>query len=60
MAFFCSIALFGSEEKGKLFVPNTEQKNCVIVSSKTRKLKDIDIEAVKNAIPIFNMSLALV
>lgn len=60
MAFFCSIALFGSEEKGKLFVPNAEQKNCVIVSSKTRRLKDIDIEAVKNAIPIFNMALALV
>ncbi|XP_062021489.1 photosynthetic NDH subunit of subcomplex B 1, chloroplastic [Rosa rugosa] len=54
------IALFGSEEKGKLFIPNAEQKNCVIVSSKTRRLKDIDIEAVKTAISIFNMSLALV
>ncbi|KAL6137843.1 hypothetical protein ACLB2K_063132 [Fragaria x ananassa] len=54
------IALFGSQEKGKLFVPNAEQKNCVIVSSKTGRLKDIDIEAVNNAIPLFNMSLALV
>ncbi|XP_050133860.1 photosynthetic NDH subunit of subcomplex B 1, chloroplastic isoform X1 [Malus sylvestris] len=54
------IALFGSAEKGKLFVPNAEEKNCVIVSSKTKKLKDIDTEAVKNALPIFNVSLALV
>ncbi|XP_021821876.1 photosynthetic NDH subunit of subcomplex B 1, chloroplastic [Prunus avium] len=55
------IALFGSEEKGKLFVPNTEEKkNCVIVSSKTRQLKDIDTEAVKRALQIFNVSLALV
>ncbi|PQQ11271.1 photosynthetic NDH subunit of subcomplex B 1 chloroplastic [Prunus yedoensis var. nudiflora] len=55
------IALFGSEEKGKLFVPNTEEKkNCVIVSSKTRQLKDIDTEAVKRALQIFKVSLALV
>ena len=60
MSLFCSIALFGSAEKGKLFVPNAEEKKCVIVSSKTKKLKDIDTEAVKNALPIFNVSLALV
>ncbi|KAK4590094.1 hypothetical protein RGQ29_020596 [Quercus rubra] len=54
-----SIALFGSEEKGKLFVPNAEEKKCVIVSSKTGKLIDIDIEAVKRAIQIFDVSLAL-
>lgn len=54
-----SIALFCSEEKGKLFVPNAEEKKCVIVSSKTGKLIDIDIEAVKRAIQIFDVSLAL-
>lgn len=54
-----SIALFGSEETGKLFVPNAEEKKCVIVSSKTGKLIDIDIEAVKRAIQIFDVSLAL-
>ncbi|KAL5574467.1 hypothetical protein UlMin_016166 [Ulmus minor] len=55
-----SIALFCSEEKGKLFVPNAEEKNCVIVSSKTGKLADIDVEAVKKALPVFDLSLALV
>ncbi|KAJ6702329.1 PHOTOSYNTHETIC NDH SUBUNIT OF SUBCOMPLEX B 1 CHLOROPLASTIC [Salix koriyanagi] len=55
-----SIALFGSEEKGKVFVPNAEEKKCIIVSSKTGKLKDIDVGAVKQAMQIFDMSLALV
>uniref|UniRef100_A0A6M2E902 Photosynthetic NDH subunit of subcomplex B 1, chloroplastic n=1 Tax=Populus davidiana TaxID=266767 RepID=A0A6M2E902_9ROSI len=55
-----SIALFGSEEKGKIFVPNAEEKKCIIVSSKTGKLKDIDVGAVKQALQIFDMSLALV
>ncbi|KAJ7009899.1 photosynthetic NDH subunit of subcomplex B 1 [Populus alba x Populus x berolinensis] len=55
-----SIALFGSEEKGKIFVPNAEEKKCIIVSSKTGKLKDIDVGAVKQAMQIFDMSLALV
>lgn len=57
---FCSIALFCSEEKGKLFVPDAEEKNSVIVSSETGKLIDIDIQAVKNAFPIFDASFALV
>lgn len=55
----CSIALFCSEEKGKLFVPNAEKKKCVIVSSKTGKLIDIDIQAVKKVLQIFDVSLAL-
>ncbi|XP_062154952.1 photosynthetic NDH subunit of subcomplex B 1, chloroplastic [Alnus glutinosa] len=54
-----SIALFCSEEKGKLFVPNAEEKKCVIVSSKTGKLIDIDIQAVKKVLQIFDVSLAL-
>lgn len=58
--FFCSIALFSSEEKGKLFVPSAEERNCVVVSSKTGKLIDIDVQAVKNALPIFSASFALV
>ncbi|XP_059640416.1 photosynthetic NDH subunit of subcomplex B 1, chloroplastic [Cornus florida] len=52
-----SIALFSSEEKGKLFVPNSEEKKCTIISSKTGKLVDIDVEAAKSAIQIFNMPL---
>ncbi|XP_043701528.1 photosynthetic NDH subunit of subcomplex B 1, chloroplastic isoform X2 [Telopea speciosissima] len=55
-----SIALFSSEEKGRLFVPNAKEKKCVIVPSKAGKLIDIDIEAVKNAIQIFNVSPVLV
>ncbi|OMO85694.1 Glycosyl transferase, family 9 [Corchorus capsularis] len=55
-----SIGLFCSEQKGKVFVPNAEEKNCAIVSSKTGKLKDIDLDAVKQAMQIFDVSLALV
>ncbi|XP_062089988.1 photosynthetic NDH subunit of subcomplex B 1, chloroplastic [Humulus lupulus] len=55
-----SIALLCSEEKGNLFIPNAEEKNCVVVSSKTGKLIDINVEDVKKALPLFNMSLALV
>ncbi|XP_022724216.1 photosynthetic NDH subunit of subcomplex B 1, chloroplastic [Durio zibethinus] len=55
-----SIGLFCSEQKGKLFVPNAGEKKCAIVSSKTGKLIDIDVEAVKQAMQIFDMSLALV
>lgn len=55
-----SIGLFSSEQKGEVFVPNAEEKKCAIVSSKTGKLIDIDVEAVKQAMPIFDMSLALV
>ncbi|KAG7597201.1 hypothetical protein ISN44_As06g015960 [Arabidopsis suecica] len=56
-----SIGLFSSEEKGKLFVPYAEEKsNCVIIASKTGKLADIDVGTVKNAMQIFEGSLALV
>ncbi|CAL9063172.1 unnamed protein product [Musa banksii] len=51
-----SIALFSSEEKGNLFIPNAQEKRCSIVSSPTGKLKDIDVEAVKNAVEIFEGS----
>ncbi|KAL4333066.1 hypothetical protein GQ457_07G032670 [Hibiscus cannabinus] len=55
-----SIGLFCSEQMGKLFVPDAEEKKCAIVSSKTGKLVDIDVEAVKQAMQIFQESLALV
>ncbi|XP_021906625.1 photosynthetic NDH subunit of subcomplex B 1, chloroplastic [Carica papaya] len=54
-----SIGLFGSEDKGKLFVPNAEEKKCTVVWSKTGKLIDIEVEAVRNAMQIFNVSLAI-
>lgn len=54
-----SIGLFSSEEKGKLFIPNAEDNKCVIVASKTGKLADIDVEAVKNEMQIFETSLVL-
>lgn len=57
---FNSIALFSSEEKGKLFVPDAEEKRCTILSSKTGKLADIDVGALENAIKIFERPLALV
>lgn len=56
---FCSIALFSSELKGRLYVPNAEEKKCSIVPSRTGKLVDIDVEVVKNAMQFFNVSLAL-
>ena len=59
-ANFCSIALFSSEEKGRIFIPNAEEKKCTIVSSKTGELKNIDIGDVKQAMQIFEESLALV
>lgn len=55
-----SIALFCSAEKGKVFVPNPGEKQCTIVSSATGKLIDIDVEAVKTAVQIFQMPLAFV
>ncbi|KAI4329401.1 hypothetical protein L6164_021668 [Bauhinia variegata] len=55
-----SITLFCSEEKGRIFVPDAEEKKCTIISSKTGKLADIDVGAVKDAIKTFNVSLALV
>lgn len=54
-----SIALFCSADKGKLFVPNAEEKKCSVISSKTGKLIDIDIEQVKSAVQTFTMPLAL-
>lgn len=57
LVLFGSIALFSSAEKGKLFVPNAEEKKCTVVSSKTGKLIDIDVEAVKNAARMFEGSL---
>ncbi|KAK4487629.1 hypothetical protein RD792_005717 [Penstemon davidsonii] len=42
-----SVALFSSDDKAKVFVPNPEEKKCAIISSKTGKLIDIDIEAVR-------------
>ncbi|KAJ9568033.1 hypothetical protein OSB04_003999 [Centaurea solstitialis] len=54
------VALFGSEEKAKLFLPNLEDNNkCIIASSKSGKLVDIDTDAVKNAVQIFEMPLAI-
>ncbi|CAJ2656467.1 unnamed protein product [Trifolium pratense] len=53
-----SVALFGSQEKGNKFVPRAEEKKCIVISSKTGKLIDIDVEAVKNAAQTFNLSLA--
>ncbi|KAL8139342.1 hypothetical protein V2J09_005363 [Rumex salicifolius] len=50
------IALFGSEEKAKIFVPNQEENKFTIVSSQTGKLIDIDVQAVKDAIKVFNVS----
>ncbi|KAK4485817.1 hypothetical protein RD792_008464 [Penstemon davidsonii] len=55
-----SVALFSSDDKAKVFVPNPEEKKCAIISSKTGKLIDIDIEAVKTAVQIFTMPLAIV
>ncbi|XP_019443317.1 PREDICTED: photosynthetic NDH subunit of subcomplex B 1, chloroplastic [Lupinus angustifolius] len=55
-----SIALFSSEEKAKKFVPEAEEKKCIVITSKTGKLIDIDVEAVKNAVQTFNVSLAFV
>lgn len=52
------VALFGSEEKAKVFLPNEDNK-CIIASSKTGKLVDIDTKAVKNAVQIFEMPLVL-
>ncbi|XP_017248726.1 photosynthetic NDH subunit of subcomplex B 1, chloroplastic [Daucus carota subsp. sativus] len=54
------IALFSSEEKGKLFVPDADVKKCKIISSKTGVLADIDIETIKAAVQIFERPLALV
>jgi len=45
--------LFCSEDKGRLFIPDADEKNCKIIASKTGKLVDIDIRAVKDAIKVF-------
>ncbi|KAJ4822835.1 Photosynthetic NDH subunit of subcomplex B 1, chloroplastic [Turnera subulata] len=54
-----SIALFGSEEKSQVFIPNAEEKKCTIVSSKTGRLKDIDVGEVIKAMQTFDLSLVL-
>ncbi|CAJ1951421.1 unnamed protein product [Sphenostylis stenocarpa] len=54
------IALFCSEEMGNKFVPQAEDKKCLIISSKTGKLIDIDVEAIKTAVQTFNLAPALV
>lgn len=54
-----SIGLFCSEDKARSFVPNAEEKKCATISSKTGKLVDIDVEAVKSAVQIFTMPLAI-
>ncbi|CAN6450392.1 unnamed protein product [Victoria cruziana] len=54
-----SIALFCSEEKARLFVPNAEDKRCKVIASKTGKLMDIDVEEVKKAAQFFEVSLIL-
>ncbi|XP_022953552.1 photosynthetic NDH subunit of subcomplex B 1, chloroplastic [Cucurbita moschata] len=54
-----SIALFCSEEKAKLFVPDSEAKRCIAVSSATGRLIDIDMGTVKRAIQSFEVPLAL-
>lgn len=43
-----------------MFVPNPEERKCAVISSKTGKLVDIDVEAVKTAVQIFSMPLAIV
>ncbi|KAD5507756.1 hypothetical protein E3N88_15459 [Mikania micrantha] len=53
------VAMFGSEEKARLFLPNVEDSKFIIASSKTGKLVDIDINAIKNAVQIFEMPLAI-
>ncbi|MCD7449455.1 Photosynthetic NDH subunit of subcomplex B 1, chloroplastic [Datura stramonium] len=54
-----SIGLFCSEDKARSFVPNAEEKKCATISSETGKLVDIDVEAVKSAVQIFTMPLAI-
>ncbi|XP_059291240.1 photosynthetic NDH subunit of subcomplex B 1, chloroplastic [Lycium ferocissimum] len=54
-----SIGLFCSEDKARSFVPSAEEKKCAIISSKTGKLVDIDVEAIKSAVQIFSMPLAI-
>ncbi|KAA0058709.1 photosynthetic NDH subunit of subcomplex B 1 [Cucumis melo var. makuwa] len=54
-----SIALFCSEEKAKLFVPDAEAKRCITVSSTTGRLIDIDMGTIKKAIQSFEVPLAL-
>ncbi|XP_060205184.1 photosynthetic NDH subunit of subcomplex B 1, chloroplastic [Lycium barbarum] len=54
-----SIGLFCSKDKARSFVPNAEEKKCATISSKTGKLVDIDVEAIKSAVQIFSMPLAI-
>ncbi|KAH6778002.1 NDH-dependent cyclic electron flow 1 [Perilla frutescens var. frutescens] len=54
-----SVALFCSDEKANVFVSEPEEKKCVVITSKTGKLIDIDVEAVKTALQIFSLPLAI-
>lgn len=54
-----SVALFCSDEKAEVFVPRPEEKKCAVISSNTGKLIDIDVEAVKAAVQIFSLPLAI-
>lgn len=51
--------MFCSELKGRLFVPNAEEKKCTVISSETGMLKDIDIDAVIQAMDIFYVPVAI-
>ncbi|CAM8956901.1 unnamed protein product [Rhodiola kirilowii] len=53
-----SIALFSSEHKAELFVPNIEESRCITIASSTGKLADIDVKSVKNATQVFDLSFA--
>ncbi|KAL5708349.1 Photosynthetic NDH subunit of subcomplex B 1 [Ranunculus cassubicifolius] len=56
-----SIALFSSQEKGRMFVPSPEEKRCQVIASKTGNLVDIEVQAVQKALQLFQpSSLALV
>ncbi|CAM8951209.1 unnamed protein product [Rhodiola kirilowii] len=52
------IALFSSEHKAELFVPNIEESRCITIASSTGKLADIDVKSVKNATQVFDLSFA--
>ncbi|XP_074275867.1 photosynthetic NDH subunit of subcomplex B 1, chloroplastic [Silene latifolia] len=52
------IALFCSQEKAKKFVPDAEEKKCTIIPSRTGKLEDIDTEAIKAALQVFDTAIA--
>lgn len=48
-----SVALFASEGTANLFVPDAREKNCIVVSSKTGKLSDVDTQSAVLALSTF-------